>query len=184
MLISLRKQDDEAIEILQASVKMGIISRHPETYLPSLLTLLSFSTPPQTQVLEYYALYLLFILEDLFEFYLFISQHTLSSTPKSRKTENVIPQFVTDVANAFVSGNYIVYSRILEKADRFEKALILHSPGDLKMRTRLSKIIAKCYYRVEIDWFDTLVNDTRENALPKNWEKEGNMYIIRRQKTS
>jgi len=159
-LISLRKQDVEAEEILVASVKVGILSHHGETYLPSLRTLLEFSSYPPT-IPGWYGLYLLFILEDPYEFYSFTS--TIQVNPYYKK-----------LAIALIHGNYIAYTKLIGSGSRFDKALIMDSPGDIRMKKRVVDVVGKCYYRVGVGWFNRLSRTHR-------WTQEGNMYIIRRQ---
>jgi len=159
-LISLRKRDVEAEEILVASVKVGILSHHGETYLPSLRTLLEFSSYPST-IPGWYGLYLLFILEDASEFYTFTSTVQVASYYKK-------------LAMALIHGNYVVYSKLIGRGSRFDKALIMDSPGDIRMKKRVVDVVGKCYYRVEVGWFNRLSRTDR-------WTQEGNMYIIRRQ---
>jgi hypothetical protein len=163
-LISLRKKDTEAQDILLASVKVGILSRHSETYLPSLRTLLEQPQYPST-IPGWYGLYLLFILEDPYEFYSSASTHT-------------IEQYYTDLALALINGNYIAYTRLIGQGTHFDKALIIDSPADRRMKKRIVEVVGKCYYRVEVAWFNKLSKTDR-------WTQEDNMYIIRRrQKTS
>jgi hypothetical protein len=162
-LISLRKEDQEAQDILVASAKVGILSHHGETYLPSLRTLLTLPSYPSC-IVTWYALYLLFILEDLSEFYAFTSLHPVDHAYK-------------DIARAIVNGNYIAYTNLLREGSRFDKALIVDSPGDIRMKNRIIEVVGKCYYRVDTAWFNRLSNTNQ-------WPREGNMYIIRRQKVS
>jgi hypothetical protein len=158
-LISLRKRDTEAHDILVASVKVGILSRHNETYLPALRTLLDFpSYPPEIK--GWYSLYLLFVLEDPFEFYTFTSM-------------NPVDSYYERLALALINRNYIAYAKLTRKGTRFDKALILGSPGDVKMKQRVVDVVGKCYYKVEVEWFNQL---SKTNL----WEQEDNMYIIRR----
>ncbi len=159
-LISLRKQDTEAQGVLLSSVKVGILSRHSETYLPPLRTLLEQPEYPSS-IPGWYSLYLLFILEDPSEFYTFTSTHTVDS-------------YYTDLALAVINGNYIAYTRLLGQGTRFDKALIIESPADRRMKKRIVEVVGKCYYRVEVAWFNKLSKTDR-------WKQEGNMYIIRRQ---
>jgi hypothetical protein len=158
-LISLRKEDQEAQDILLASIKIGLLAHHGETYLPSLRTLLELPNYPAS-IRGWYALYLLFILEDPYEFFMFTSIHTVDS-------------YYTQLALAVIHGNYITYTKLLRKGTRFDKALIINSPGDIRMRKHVVDVVGKCYYRVDINWFNRLSNTDR-------WEQEGNMYIIRR----
>jgi hypothetical protein len=163
-LISLRKVDDEAQQILLASIKVGILAKHTESYLPSLITLLTFPTYPP-RIHGWYALYILFILEDPVEFYTFTIQHC-------------IPQYYMDLAKALINGNYIAYTNILSNLSNFDKCIILQSPADTKMRRRIVDVVGKCYHQIDISWFNTLTKTNR-------WSKEGNMYIIKRlQKSS
>ena len=159
-LVSLRKHDTETQDILLSSVKVGILSRHSETYIPSLRTLLEQPEHPSS-IPGWYSLYLLFILEDPSEFYTFTSTHTVDS-------------YYTDLALAIINGNYIAYTRLLEQGTRFDKALIMESPADGRMKKRIVEVVGKCYYRVEVAWFNELSKTDR-------WKQEGNMYIIRRQ---
>jgi hypothetical protein len=159
-LISLRKQDAEGEEILIVSVKVGILSHHGETYLPSLRTLLEFSNYP-SNIPGWYGLYLLFILEDPYEFYNFTATIPLNSYYKK-------------LALAVIHGNYITYTKLLGQGSRFDKALITDSPGDVRMKKRVVDIVGKCYYRVDVGWFNRLSRTDR-------WKQEGNMYVIRRQ---
>ena len=159
-LISLRKQDPEAEEILVASVKVGILSHHGETYLPSLRALLELPNCPST-IPGWYGLYLLFILEDPFEFYTFTST-------------TVVNSYYKKLAVALIHGNYIAYMKLLGKGSHFDKALITNSPADIRMKKRVVDVVAKCYYRVEVGWFNRLSRTDR-------WKQEGNMFIIRRQ---
>src|SRR5271170_2492039 len=159
-LISLRKQDAEAEEILVASVKVGILSHHGETYLPSLRTLLEFSSYPST-IPGWYGLYLLFVLEDPYEFYTFTS-----TTP--------VNSYYKKLALAVIHGNYIAYTKLLAQGSRFDKALITDSPGDVRMKKRVVDVVGKCYYRVDVGLFNRLSRTDR-------WKQEGNMYVIRRQ---
>jgi hypothetical protein len=160
-LISLRKQDTEAEDILLASVKVGILSHHTETYLPSLRTLLEQPNYPSS-ILGWYGLYLLFILEDPYEFYSYTSMHSID------------PYYI-NLSLAVVNGNYIAYTRLLEQGTRFDKALIVESPADRRMKKHIVDVVGKCYYRVEVAWFNKLSKTDR-------WKQEGDMYIIRRQK--
>jgi hypothetical protein len=161
-LIALRKDDDEAQQILLASVKVSILSRHNETFLPSLRTLLDQpSYPPE--VLGWYACYLLFTLEDFNEFFGFVTNH-------------IVGEYYKDLAHALINENYIGYTRLVERGSRYDKALILGSPGDKRMKRRLIEVIGKCYYRVEVEWFNMFGTTVQDR-----WEREGDMYIIRRQ---
>ena len=157
-LISLRKVDEQAQEILLASIKIGILSSHPETYFPSLRTLLTFPSFPST-IQGWYSLYLLFILGDTFEFFHFC-------------TASNVPQYYFHLGLAVVRGNYITYAKLVQEGSRFDKALIVNSPGDLKMRKHILNVVGKSYYKVEIDWLDNLTPQNR-------WDKQGTMYIIR-----
>lgn len=157
----MRKQDDEAQDILVASAKVGILTRHTETYLPALSTLLQFKSYLAC-IPGWYALYLLCVLEDSFEFYAFASAHALEP-------------FYKRFGLALTHGNYIAYSRLIGEASQFDKALIVDSPADIKLRERTVKVIAKCYYRVEVPWLNKLRCKTDQ------WTKEDNMYIIKRQ---
>jgi hypothetical protein len=159
----LRKEDQEAQYILLASVKVGILAHHGETYLPSLRTLLTLPNYPHC-IHGWYALYLLFILEEFSEFYIFTAQHAVDES-------------YTALARAVINGNYIAYTNLVENASRFDKALILDSPGDTRLKNRIVQVIGKSYYHVEVTWFNTLAKTDR-------WTQEGNMYIIRRQKIS
>ena len=159
-LISLRKQDTEAQDILFASVKVGILSYHSETYIPSLRTLLEQPNYPSS-ILGWYGLYLLFILEDPNEFYSYTSTHP-------------IDPYYTNLALALINGNYIAYTKLLGQGTRFDNALIVDSPADRRMKKRIVEVVGKCYYRVEVTWFNKLSKTDR-------WKQEGNMYIIRRQ---
>ena len=159
-LISLRKEDDEAQQILIASVEVGILTRHGETYLPSLRTVLQFPKCPK-EVRGWYALYLFFVLEDAVEFYSFTVDHHVDS-------------YYLDIARASINGNYIAYTALVRKGTRFDKALIQQSPADIRMKKRIIDIVGKCYYRVEIAWFNKLSKTDR-------WEQDGNMYIVKRQ---
>jgi hypothetical protein len=159
-LISLRKQDTEAQDILFASVKVGILSHHGETYLPSIRNLLEQPKYPSC-IRGWYGLYLLFILENPSEFFTF-----MSTTP--------VDSYYTNLALAIIHGNYIAYTKLLEKGTRFDKALIIDSPGNITMRKRVVDVVGKCYYRVDVSWFNKL---SKTNL----WKQEGDMYIIRRQ---
>jgi hypothetical protein len=160
-LIALRKRDDEAQEILLASARVGILTKHTETYLPALSTLLQFpSYPPYVR--GWYALYLLCVLEDFYGYFVFASKNTLEP-------------LYTRLASSLINGNYIAYTRIIGEASRFDKALILDSPADTRMGERTIKVIGKCYYRVEVPWLNKLRCKTDQ------WTKEDNMYITRRQ---
>jgi hypothetical protein len=112
----------------------------------------------------WYALYLLFVLEDLSEFYAFTRLHT-------------VDEFYTALARAVINGNYIAYTNLLRKSSRFDKALIHHSPGHARMEKQIIKVVGKCYYRVESIWLNNLTHTNQ-------WPQEGNMYIIKRQKVS
>jgi hypothetical protein len=158
--ISLRKQDVEAQDILLASVKVGILSRHVETYLPSLRTLIEQPQYPPC-ICGWYGLYILFILEDPDEFY----QFTL--------TYQIDPYYM-HLALAIINGNYIAYTRLLGRGTRFDKAIAIDSPADIRMKKRVVEVVGKCYYRVDIAWFNRLSRTDR-------WKQEGNVYIIRRQ---
>lgn len=159
-LISLRKEDAQAYDILLASVKVGILSQHGETYLPSLRTLLEHPNHPSC-IHGWYGLYLLFILEAPYEFYAFTSTHP-------------VDPYYMHLALAMVNGNYIAYTKILGQGSRFDKTLIKESPGDLRMKKLVVEVVGKCYYRVDVAWFNSLSKTDR-------WRQEGNMYIIRRQ---
>ena len=160
-LISLRKQDTEAQDILLASVQVGILSHHNETYLPSLRALLEQPKYP-SNITGWYGLYLLFILEDPYEFYSFTSTY-------------VVDPYYRNLALALINWNYIGYTRLLGQGTHFDKALIIDSPADRRMKKRIVEVVGKCYYRVEVAWFNKLSKTDR-------WKQEGNMYIIRRQK--
>ena len=163
-LISLRKEDTEAHDILLASIKVGILAKHTESYLPSLITLLTFESYPSI-IQTWYALYILFILEDPFEFYTFATKYTL-------------PQYYMDLAKALVNGNYIVYTNLLSPASRFDKSIVLGSPADIKVKKRIVEVVGKCYHQVDVSWFNRLSTTDR-------WKRDGNMYIIKRlQKSS
>src|SRR5947207_9194754 len=122
----MRKQDDEATEILLASIKLGILSRHKETFLPSINTLLHFPYYPPC-VVGYYALYLLFILEDFSEFYSFSAIHKLDP-------------FYTATAKSLVHRNYVAYTRLLHSAKPLDKALIIDSPADIRLRSHIINV--------------------------------------------
>jgi hypothetical protein len=160
-LISLRKQGDEAIDILIASAKVGILTRHTESYLPSLSTLLRFPSYP-SYIRGWYALYLLCVLEDPFEFYMFTSTNALES-------------FYKRFAVALIHGNYITYTRLIAEATPFDKALIVDSPADMRMKERMTNVVGKSYYRVEVPWLNKL------RCKVDHWKIEDDMYIIRRQ---
>lgn len=160
-LISLRKQDEQAQEILLASAKVGVLTKHTESYLPALSTLLQFPSYP-SYIRGWHALYLLCVLEDPFEFYVFSAR-------------NALEPFYQRLELAFINGNYIAYTRLIGEASRYEKALIVDSPADTRMRERIVKVVGKCYYRVEVPWLNKL------RCKPDHWTKEDNMYIIRRQ---
>jgi len=159
-LISLRKRDSEAQDILVASVKVGILSRHSETYLPSLRTLLEQPTYPSS-ICGWYGLYLLFVLEDPYDFYGFISTHPVDT-------------YYMRLAIAIINGNYIAYTKLLGEGNRFDNALIIDSPGDRRMKKQVIEVVGKCYYRVDVSWFNRLSKTDR-------WTQEGSMYIIRLQ---
>jgi len=163
-LISMRKQDGEAQEILLVSCKVGILARHSETYLPSLSTLLQFPDYPP-EIHGWYALYLLFVLEDPFEF------HTFTTT-------RPVNTYYTSLAKALINTNYVTYTDLLEKGSRYDKALIVASPGDTRMKKRITQVIAKCYYRVNVAWFNRLLGGDNTNI----WPQEDNMYIIKHAK--
>jgi hypothetical protein len=161
-VISLRKQDVEAQEILLVSCKVGILARHSETYLPSLSTLLQFPHYPP-EIHGWYALYLLVILEDPFEFYTFTTTHPVNS-------------FYRSLAKSLINGNYIAYTNLLEKGSRYDKALIISSPADTRMTKRITEVIGKCYYRVNVSWLNRLLGGSNIDK----WPQEDNMYIIKR----
>lgn len=158
-LVSLRKRDDVARQVLFESARLGILTRQGETYLPALRALLEFPDHPPV-IRGWYALYLLFIVESPCEFYMFLST-------------NLLDHYYTNLALAVIRGNYIAYTRLLDNGSRFDRALIENSPGDIRMKKRIVQVVGKAYYRVEVSWFNRLSKTDR-------WEKEGNMYIIRR----
>ena len=162
-LISLRKKDNEAQDILLASVKVGILSHHSETYLPSLRTLLEQPQYPEN-IRGWYGLYLLFVLEDPYEFFLFTST-------------SLVNAYYTRLAHSFINGNYVSYTKLLGQGTRFDKALITDSPGDIRMKKRVVEVVGKCYYRVDVEWFNRL-------SKTDQWEQEGSVYIIRRRQQS
>jgi hypothetical protein len=167
-LISLRKQDAEAQEILLVSCKVGILAHHSETYLPSLSTLLQFPVHPP-EIHGWYSLYLLFILEDPFEFYSFTTTHSVNN-------------HYISLAKSLIDNNYITYTNLLETGcSRYDKVLILSSPADTRLKARLTEIINKCYYRVNITWCNRLLGP---NNTTQKWPQEDNMYIIKRAKTA
>jgi len=161
-LIALRKQDEEGKQILFASVKIGILSHHNETFLPSLRTLLELPTYPPV-IHGWYALYLLFTLEDFSEFFAFV-------------TSLAVGEYYMRLAHALINGNYIGYTRLVERGSCYDRALIVDTPADKRMKRRLVGIISKCYYRVEVEWFNKLSCNAQDR-----WERDGDMYIIRRQ---
>lgn len=163
-LISLRMRDAEAEEILLVSCKVGMLAHHSDTYLPSLSTLLQFPSHPP-EIHGWYALYLLFILEDPYEFYNFTTTHPVDT-------------YYTSLAKSLINGNYIAYTSLLERGSRYDKALITSSPADIRMKKRITEAIAKCYYRVNVSWFNRLLGVQSTDK----WPKEDNMYIIKRAK--
>ena len=166
-VISLRKQDIEAQEILLASCKIGILAQHSETYLPSLTTLLQFPTHPP-EIHGWYSLYLLFLLEDPVEFYTFTTTHPVNKSYLS-------------LANCLINNNYITYTNLLEAScSRYDKALIFSSPADTRLKNRLIQVINKCYYRVNVPWLNRLLGIKRI----EKWPQEDNMYIIKRAKAA
>jgi len=162
-LIALRKEDEEAEQILLASVKVGIRSHHNETYLPSLRTLLEQPTYPPV-IHGWYALYLLFTLEDFSEFFAFITSHA-------------VEEYYIRLAQVLMNGDYIGFTRLVETGSRYDRALIADTEADKRMKRRLVEVIGKCYYRVEVEWYNRL----GANA-PDRWERDGDMYIIRRRR--
>lgn len=164
-VISLRKQDAEAQEILLVSCKVGILARHSETYLPSLSTLLQLPNYPP-EIHGWYALYLLFIIEDPYDFYAFTTTHPVRT-------------YYTSLAKSLINGNYITYTSLLERGSRYDKALIISSPADTRMKKRITEIIGNCYYCVNVAWFNRLLGPS---GSTDKWPKEDNMYIIKRAK--
>jgi hypothetical protein len=158
--LSLRKQDDEARDILLASIKLGVLLRHKETYLPSLNTLLQFPSYPPC-IVGWYALYVLFLLQDFGEFYFFTTTHR-------------VDEYYSKLAKSLVRGDYIVYAQLLEKASPFDKAIIIDSPGDVTLRKHTLNVISKAYRKIPCSWLHTL-----RCTAPSTWSQVNNVYILR-----
>ncbi|KAK7221901.1 hypothetical protein V2G26_009904 [Clonostachys chloroleuca] len=175
-IVASKRVDDFAVQAYLFCVRLSVLVKHPESYHPAILYLLSTLHPqqPLTSVeLQEVVAYL--VLDAA------CRRGQMSEAYSIRRQYGLRDAKVDAVLDALAHDNYVRFRRLKQSVDGHRARIMDWAEGEVRMQTL--KALGRAYLSIDLGFLESVTGskwDDLKSIDGVGWELEGNRVVIKK----